>query len=358
MTSSGNGPRGTEDKASSERKRKQRAREEDGREHEQRGGAKARKIEWCVCHAVHRVPGWCFCDMEGEDQRRFLREKRRVAGEEEERKRQKRQRQGFGGGGAWTTTQTNRGFEISFDLRQGRWTRRRGMSPRTPAATTQEHSPPRCGSATLSSLFAGGLPCADLDGPEARRGSPPRPRVRRNLQDDFERSLLALPAVSWGSDNSAAGEEESSTSAADDDAESASSSSSSEEEVRIRIGRSGAAMQALTENLCFPGNQGSDASCASKGRRAVDFRTEMPWHYWRCRGCGKKLPDGHVNCVGEVLRRFDLCSKFGPCLGITRHDRWLRAFGLGLDPPRAVLDILEETLHPEVVHVGVWDQQQ
>ena len=31
-----------------------------------------RVVRWCVCHAVHRVPGWCFCFLARRDQERFM----------------------------------------------------------------------------------------------------------------------------------------------------------------------------------------------------------------------------------------------------------------------------------------------
>ena len=40
------------------------------------------------------------------------------------------------------------------------------------------------------------------------------------------------------------------------------------------------------------------------------------------------------------LKTFDLTSKFGPCCGLTRIERWDRARALGLDPPKRVLEIL------------------
>lgn len=46
----------------------------------------------------------------------------------------------------------------------------------------------------------------------------------------------------------------------------------------------------------------------------------------------------------EVLRDFDLNSDYGPCLGITRMERWERARGLDLSPPENVKIILQE--HP------------
>mmetsp|Transcript_10715 Transcript_10715/g.66043 ORF Transcript_10715/g.66043 Transcript_10715/m.66043 type:complete len:104 (-) Transcript_10715:56-367(-) len=43
----------------------------------------------------------------------------------------------------------------------------------------------------------------------------------------------------------------------------------------------------------------------------------------------------------ERLRGFDLDPRFGPCMGMTRIDRWERAEKLGLDPPPRVKTLLE-----------------
>lgn len=39
----------------------------------------------------------------------------------------------------------------------------------------------------------------------------------------------------------------------------------------------------------------------------------------------------------ELLRSFDLSSRFGPCSGLSRMERWERAKVMGLDPPEEVL---------------------
>ncbi|KAI9010118.1 DNA polymerase delta, subunit 4-domain-containing protein [Hyaloraphidium curvatum] len=46
--------------------------------------------------------------------------------------------------------------------------------------------------------------------------------------------------------------------------------------------------------------------------------------------------------IEKVLRAFDLDPTFGPCVGITRMERWDRAVALGLDPPGRVRDLLTE----------------
>ena len=43
----------------------------------------------------------------------------------------------------------------------------------------------------------------------------------------------------------------------------------------------------------------------------------------------------------SCLREFDLTAAFGPCVGISREDRWLRAKRLGRDPPTPVWKILQ-----------------
>ncbi|WVW79764.1 hypothetical protein I302_101734 [Kwoniella bestiolae CBS 10118] len=50
-------------------------------------------------------------------------------------------------------------------------------------------------------------------------------------------------------------------------------------------------------------------------------------------------PDTH-NDIHHVLRVFDLTSSYGPCVGITRLQRWERAKKWGLNPPDEIKDIL------------------
>ncbi|XP_064416889.1 DNA polymerase delta subunit 4 [Latimeria chalumnae] len=42
----------------------------------------------------------------------------------------------------------------------------------------------------------------------------------------------------------------------------------------------------------------------------------------------------------EVLKQFDLFWEYGPCIGITRLQRWERADILGLKPPVHVRDLI------------------
>ncbi|TCD60946.1 hypothetical protein EIP91_009261 [Steccherinum ochraceum] len=46
------------------------------------------------------------------------------------------------------------------------------------------------------------------------------------------------------------------------------------------------------------------------------------------------------NKAHHILRVFDLSYEYGPCVGVTRIERWERAEALGLNPPSEVKDIL------------------
>jgi DNA polymerase delta subunit 4 len=42
-----------------------------------------------------------------------------------------------------------------------------------------------------------------------------------------------------------------------------------------------------------------------------------------------------------LLHQFDLNPSLGPCMSISRSQRWLRAHRLGKQPPRQVMDVIE-----------------
>ncbi|XP_043693946.1 DNA polymerase delta subunit 4 [Telopea speciosissima] len=42
----------------------------------------------------------------------------------------------------------------------------------------------------------------------------------------------------------------------------------------------------------------------------------------------------------DLLRQFDMNMAYGPCIGMSRLDRWERANSLGLDPPKELGDLL------------------
>ena len=47
------------------------------------------------------------------------------------------------------------------------------------------------------------------------------------------------------------------------------------------------------------------------------------------------------NSDTDVLKKFDMNMKYGPCVGISRKERWERAFNLGIDPPQQIKAIIE-----------------
>lgn len=55
--------------------------------------------------------------------------------------------------------------------------------------------------------------------------------------------------------------------------------------------------------------------------------------------CG--IGDKYEDKEEEVLRQFDMNMAYGPCLGMSRVDRWDRACRLGLNPPKDVRTLLD-----------------
>jgi len=54
----------------------------------------------------------------------------------------------------------------------------------------------------------------------------------------------------------------------------------------------------------------------------------------------KPLHSKNQTKVHEILRVFDLSYEYGPCVGVSRLERWERAQALGLNPPVEVHKIL------------------
>lgn len=54
----------------------------------------------------------------------------------------------------------------------------------------------------------------------------------------------------------------------------------------------------------------------------------------------KSVHIDHENRIQQILRVFDLDPNFGPCMGMSRLERWQRAKDLDLEPPQEIYDIL------------------
>lgn len=53
------------------------------------------------------------------------------------------------------------------------------------------------------------------------------------------------------------------------------------------------------------------------------------------------IHDSDQNKIHHILRTFDLSYQYGPCIGMTRLERWMRAKEMGLKPPMEIKEILE-----------------
>jgi len=272
-------------------------------------------LHWCVCHVAHKVPGWCFCDsLSRRQQRAFLSEKENLRRKEEEERNQRRR---DAKEACRRLASDSAGHDAYLRLLKGKGKRKRivlraaaPLGPRTPNpnALAPELAPDLSLVAFSSLLPKPEAKRQKADPLLARSTSGGQSQARRRLEADFIESAKREKKE----DGAVAG--------------------------RLEAG-------------------GGGSKGKGKAYRRMKRKYQMPWHSWFCTGCGKKLPNGHMNCVGEVLRQFDISAKYGPCLGMTRYERWLRAFDLGLDPPAAVLDILNRSQNLTFLNKCMWEHQ-
>ncbi|WVQ94442.1 hypothetical protein IAU59_001521 [Kwoniella sp. CBS 9459] len=83
-----------------------------------------------------------------------------------------------------------------------------------------------------------------------------------------------------------------------------------------------------------------------QGRRQLDVKSKewkgLVRSYKEAMGGMRPIhagPDTH-NDIHHILRVFDMTSSYGPCVGITRLQRWERAKKWGLNPPEEIRTIL------------------
>ncbi|KAH9515114.1 DNA polymerase delta subunit 4 [Bulinus truncatus] len=57
----------------------------------------------------------------------------------------------------------------------------------------------------------------------------------------------------------------------------------------------------------------------------------------------------------DILKAFDLTLKFGPCIGITRMERWNRAQKHDLNPPLIVKEIIQKHELEELFTQSLWN---
>ena len=61
------------------------------------------------------------------------------------------------------------------------------------------------------------------------------------------------------------------------------------------------------------------------------------------------------DAVETILRQFDLNTKYGPCLGISRLARWERADRLGKQPPPNIKALIEENGTSTKYNQSIWE---
>ncbi|EFQ97014.1 hypothetical protein MGYG_00057 [Nannizzia gypsea CBS 118893] len=82
---------------------------------------------------------------------------------------------------------------------------------------------------------------------------------------------------------------------------------------------------------------------SKEDERAEALTVEQLETYWRAeerKRTASRVHQADLSIEEKILRHFDLCSQYGPCIGIARIKRWRRAHALGLNPPIEVLAVL------------------
>ncbi|KAK7246194.1 hypothetical protein RIF29_41054 [Crotalaria pallida] len=59
----------------------------------------------------------------------------------------------------------------------------------------------------------------------------------------------------------------------------------------------------------------------------------------------------------EILRKFDMDMAYGPCVGVTRLERWERAQKMGLNPPQEIERILKSDKDIKVQQQCLWNKK-
>ncbi|KAF5351340.1 hypothetical protein D9758_008004 [Tetrapyrgos nigripes] len=91
---------------------------------------------------------------------------------------------------------------------------------------------------------------------------------------------------------------------------------------------------------------------------ARDKRWNKVWNDARARNNNLQPVHGEDETkFHQILRVFDMSYEYGPCVGVSRLERWERASALGLNPPIEIRDILltrngieDPTLAENVLH--------
>ncbi|KAG2428011.1 hypothetical protein HXX76_011997 [Chlamydomonas incerta] len=92
-------------------------------------------------------------------------------------------------------------------------------------------------------------------------------------------------------------------------------------------------------------------------RKALEDATPAPEVLARSQGEGA-VSRADLSQDEQKLRKFDLTTKFGPCAGISRLERWERASKFGLGPPEEVRAIIMAAGGPgSSADKGLWHER-
>lgn len=78
-------------------------------------------------------------------------------------------------------------------------------------------------------------------------------------------------------------------------------------------------------------------------KKAESVSAQQIKKYWQgieSMRISKRVHQEGLSTEEKILRYFDVSSQYGPCIGIARMKRWMRANKLGLNPPIEVLAVL------------------
>ncbi|KAG8835552.1 hypothetical protein FRC17_002472 [Serendipita sp. 399] len=77
-----------------------------------------------------------------------------------------------------------------------------------------------------------------------------------------------------------------------------------------------------------------------KEKKAVTGRSKLKAKTGNAFNASNQVHAQSEDRIHRILRIFDLSYEYGPCVGVTRLERWKRAEELGLNPPTEVRDLL------------------
>ncbi|EFX06257.1 DNA polymerase delta subunit [Grosmannia clavigera kw1407] len=84
----------------------------------------------------------------------------------------------------------------------------------------------------------------------------------------------------------------------------------------------------------------AEIKAESEAAAVGDVQMRRYWQSIEAQRMASRVHQENLDLGEKVLRYFDVSSQFGPCVGISRKKRWMRAQRLGLAPPIEVLAVL------------------